>query len=403
MISPLFIWSLSGLDVAVAHTSLGEEHESAVIGAHGEGATSGTDLGRPHWLGRGIEEPADSTQRTTRKWQVPMKSGKRRFQPAGRRKDPPTTTTEGETKSEDATEETTEEEEMPSTTSAPTAQRTIQWYRATSRTKKKLKISHKVAAEGDHRTHDQFEDETSRKSLLDSTRVFTRQETSEKKATEAPRSPPPKVIGPARYPEVSHPLLCTVSSLAVEELRYPHQYCSHIIYTHAEYNFAKKSFVAPMSSLSFSTFLRSLHKRSNGTRGPRYLVSLSQAFVERNLTEMNDPHTPGAMLAWIVEHELSGIAFMEHVIVPENVHFYTSFSWAFKTAQPKSWEMIIGFSSPDLAVLKAKLGRLSDLVDYIVLETHVKQFPDNCIAMFPTAFNESRNPKVLQLTKNLFP
>ncbi|KAL1436765.1 hypothetical protein MTO96_049311 [Rhipicephalus appendiculatus] len=203
---------------------------------------------------------------------------------------------------------------------------------------------------------------------------------------------------------VSHPLLCTVSSLAVEELRYPHEYCTHVIYTHAEFDFAKKSFVAPMASLSFTSFLNSKSKWANNTEGPRYLVSLSPAFVAQHAPEMSTGRTAARdMAAWLESTDLAGIALVEHVMTPDNVDLYVKFSSAFREVQQGGLEFVLGFSSPYLKELHPALRTLYSQVDYIILETHVKQFPDNCIALFPTAFNASRNPKVLQLKNNLFP
>ncbi|KAL1455758.1 hypothetical protein MTO96_043643 [Rhipicephalus appendiculatus] len=126
---------------------------------------------------------------------------------------------------------------------------------------------------------------------------------------------------------VSHPLLCTVSSLAVEELRYPHEYCTHVIYTHAEFDFAKKSFVAPMASLSFTSFLNSKSKWANNTEGPRYLVSLSPAFVAQHAPEMSTGRTAARdMAAWLESTDLAGIALVEHVMTPDNVDLYVKFS-----------------------------------------------------------------------------
>ncbi|KAH6926348.1 hypothetical protein HPB50_017528 [Hyalomma asiaticum] len=203
---------------------------------------------------------------------------------------------------------------------------------------------------------------------------------------------------------VSHPLLCTVSSLAVEELRYPHQYCTHIIYTHAEFDFAKKSFVAPMASLSFTSFLTSKSKWANSTDGPRYLVSLSPAFVAQHAPEMSTGQRAARdMTAWLESTDLAGLALVEHVMTPDNADLYVKFSSAFREVQPGNLEFVLGFSSPYLNELQPTLKVLYSQVDYIILETHVKQFPDNCVALFPTAFNTSRNPKVLQLRNNLFP
>ncbi|XP_054927597.1 uncharacterized protein [Dermacentor andersoni] len=211
-------------------------------------------------------------------------------------------------------------------------------------------------------------------------------------------------VGVQRLPEMSHPLLCTVSSLAVEELRYPHQYCTHIIYTHAEFDFAKKSFVAPMASLSFTSFLKSKSKWANNTEGPRYLVSLSPAFVAQHAPEMSAGHKSAwDMAAWLEANDLAGLALVEQILTPENADFYVKFSLVFKDAQQVSLEFVLGFSSAYLNELQPKLKILSSQVHYMILETHVKQFPDNCVSLFPTAFNASRNPKVLQLKNNLFP
>lgn len=215
---------------------------------------------------------------------------------------------------------------------------------------------------------------------------------------------PEPTVGLKRLPEMSHPLLCTVSSLAVEELRYPHQYCTHVIYTHAEFDFAKKSFVAPMASLSFTSFLNSKSKWANNTDGPRYLVSLSPAFVAQHAPEMSTGQKATRdMVAWLESTDLAGIALVEHVLTPDNVDLYVKFSSAFREVQQGSLEFVLGFSSPYLKELQPTLKVLYSQVDYIIMETHVKQFPDNCIALFPTAFNASRNPKVLQLKNNLFP
>ncbi|XP_075555957.1 uncharacterized protein LOC142588268 [Dermacentor variabilis] len=211
-------------------------------------------------------------------------------------------------------------------------------------------------------------------------------------------------VGVRRLPEMSHPLLCTVSSLAVEELRYPHQYCTHIIYTHAEFDFAKKSFVAPMASLSFTSFLTSKSKWANNTEGPRYLVSLSPAFVAQRAPEMSAGQKSARdMAAWLEARNLAGLALVEQILTPENTEFYVKFSSVFKEVQQGSLEFVLGFSSAHLNELQPKLKILSSQVHYMILETHVKQFPDNCVALFPTAFNASRNPKVLQLKNNLFP
>ncbi|KAK8788635.1 hypothetical protein V5799_021595 [Amblyomma americanum] len=125
---------------------------------------------------------------------------------------------------------------------------------------------------------------------------------------------------------VSQPLLCTVSSLAVEELRYPHEYCTHIVYTHAEFDFAQKSFVAPMASLSFTSFLRSESTWANNSAGPRYLVSLAAAFVARNEPRFSSAsEAVRDMAAWLQARGLAGLALVEHVLTPDNAHFYVNF------------------------------------------------------------------------------
>ncbi|XP_077536175.1 uncharacterized protein LOC144148525 [Haemaphysalis longicornis] len=206
-----------------------------------------------------------------------------------------------------------------------------------------------------------------------------------------------------RHPELPHYLLCTVSSLAVEEVRYPHNYCTHIIYTHAEFDFNKKAFVAPMASLSFSSFLASKSKWANESVGPRYLVSLSPAFVLRNAYQMATNDSVRTMIEWLQSKSLSGLALVEHVITAKNADFYVKFTALFKGYPSSGLELVLGFSSGQLQELQPTIQALSSQVDYMILETHVKQFPDNCIAVFPTAFNASRNPKVLQLKSNLYP
>ncbi|KAH8027091.1 hypothetical protein HPB51_002036 [Rhipicephalus microplus] len=214
---------------------------------------------------------------------------------------------------------------------------------------------------------------------------------------------PEPTVGIKRLPEMSHPLLCTVSSLAVEELRYPHEYCTHVIYTHAEFDFAKKSFVAPMASLSFSSFLNSKSKWANNTEGPRYMISLSPAFVAQHAPEMSTgQRATRDMATWLESMDLAGIALVEHFLTPDNVDLYVKFSSVREVTQG-GLEFVLGFSSAYLKELQPTLKILYSQVDYIILETHVKQFPDNCMALFPTAFNASRNPKVLQLKNNLFP
>lgn len=64
------------------------------------------------------------------------------------------------------------------------------------------------------------------------------------------------------YSTVTNPLICTVSSLAVEETRYPHEYCSHLIYTHVELDFDNYEFVAPMSCKSL--FMSAKHRAVTG-------------------------------------------------------------------------------------------------------------------------------------------
>ncbi|KAH9376220.1 hypothetical protein HPB48_013065 [Haemaphysalis longicornis] len=199
---------------------------------------------------------------------------------------------------------------------------------------------------------------------------------------------------------VPHYLLCTVSSLAVEEVRYPHNYCTHIIYTHAEFDFNKKAFVAPMASLSFSSFLASKSKWANESVGPRYLVSLSPAFVLRNAYQMATNDSVRTMIEWLQSKSLSGLALVEHVIHGEERRLLRQL---FKGYPSSGLELVLGFSSGQLQELQPTIQALSSQVDYMILETHVKQFPDNCIAVFPTAFNASRNPKVLQLKSNLYP
>lgn len=223
-------------------------------------------------------------------------------------------------------------------------------------------------------------------------------------ATEAPPNETKKGADFGRRPpELPHYLLCTVSSLAVEEVRYPHDYCTHIIYTHADFDFNKKAFIAPMASLSFSSFLRSKSKWANETAGPRYLVSLSPAFVTRNAYQMASHNAVRSMIEWLQGRSLSGLALVEQVLTAENAEFYVKFGALFKDDPFSGLEFVLGFSSGELQELQPTLSVLSLQVDYMILETHVKQFPESCIAVFPTAFNASRNPKVLQLKTNLFP
>ncbi|XP_064483706.1 uncharacterized protein LOC135396592 isoform X2 [Ornithodoros turicata] len=219
----------------------------------------------------------------------------------------------------------------------------------------------------------------------------------------------PQSTAPKPYKPVSQPLLCTVSSLAVEELRYPLEYCSHLVYTHAHYDLDKHVFTAPMASLSFNTFLKSNQKAetreaNSGTRS-LYMVSLPGSFLEqvRSRIEKKMAVTTAAMAAWLETEGLAGLALVEQTLTPENVNFYIEFTKALRKAMPHRMQLILGFSSAFLRLLKKEIATLANDLDYLILETHVKEFPEQCLAMFPTAFNASRNPKVLQLKKNLFP
>ncbi|KAL3174349.1 hypothetical protein MRX96_040938 [Rhipicephalus microplus] len=152
------------------------------------------------------------------------------------------------------------------------------------------------------------------------------------------------------------------------------------------------------TALSFSSFLNSKSKWANNTDGPRYMISLSPAFVAQHAPEMSTgQRATRDMAAWLESMDLAGIALVEHFLTPDNVDLYVKFSSAFREVTQGGLEFVLGFSSAYLKELQPTLKILYSQVDYIILETHVKQFPDNCMALFPTAFNASRNPKVLQL------